>query len=37
MEEQHFSNKLRYLIISTKPNIVLDDFNFNYQKYLPIV
>ena len=37
MEEQHFSNKLRYLIMSTKPNIVLDDFNFNYQKYLPIV
>ena len=36
MEEEHFSNNLRYLIKSTKPNIVLGDFNFKYQNYLPI-
>ena len=36
MEEEHFSNTLRYLIISTKPNIVLGDFNFSYQNDLPI-
>ena len=31
MKEEHFSNILRYLIISIKPNIVSGDFNFNYQ------
>ena len=36
MEEEHFSNTLRYLIISTKPNIVLGDFSFNYQNDLLI-
>ena len=36
MEEKHFSNTLRYLIISTKPKTVLGDFNFNYQNDLPI-
>ena len=36
MEEERFSNTLRYLIISIKPNIVLGDFNFNYQNDLPI-
>ena len=36
MEEEYFSNTLRYLIISTKPNIVSGDFNFNYQNNLPI-
>ena len=30
MGEEHFSNSLKYLIVSTKPNIVLGDFNFNY-------
>ena len=35
MEREHFSNTLRNLI-TTKPNIVLDDFNFNYQNDLPI-
>ena len=34
-EEEYFSNTLRYLIISTKPNIVSGDFNFNYQNNLP--
>ena len=36
MEEEHFLNTLKYLIISTKPNIVLGDFNFNYQNDFPI-
>ena len=36
MEEEHFSNTLKYLIISTTPNIVLGYFNFNYQNDLPI-
>ena len=36
MEEVHFSNTLRYLIISPKPNTVLGDFNFNYQNDLPV-
>ena len=36
MKQEHFSNTLRYLIKSTKPNIVLGDFNFNYQNDLPI-
>ena len=36
IEEEHFSKILRYFIISTKPNIVLGDFNFNYQNHLPI-
>ena len=36
MEEEHFSDTLIYLIISIKPNIVLGDFNFNYQNDLPI-
>ena len=36
MEEEHFLNTLRCLIISTKPNIVLADFNFNYQNDFPI-
>ena len=36
VKDEHFSNTLRYLIISTKPNIVLGDFNFNYQNDLPI-
>ena len=36
MEEVRFSNTLRYLIISPKPNNVLGDFNFNYQNNLPI-
>ena len=36
MEEEHFSSTFRYLIISTKPNIVLGDFNFSYQNHLPI-
>ena len=36
MEEEHFSNTLKYLIISTTPNIVLGDFNFNYQNDLLI-
>ena len=36
MEKKHFSNTLRYVIISTKPKIVLGDFNFNYQNDLPI-
>ena len=30
MKEKHFSNSLRYLIVSAKPNIVLGDFNFIY-------
>ena len=37
MEEEHFPNTLRYLIIPTKPNIVLGDFNFNYQNDLPMM
>ena len=36
MEEEHFSNSLKYLIVSTKPNIVLGDFNFSYQNDLLI-
>ena len=36
MEEEHFLNISRYSIISTKPNIVLCDFNFNYQNNSPI-
>ena len=35
MKEEHFSNTLRYLIISIKPNIVLDDFSFSYQNDFP--
>ena len=36
MEEKHFSNTLRYLIISTKSNNASGDFNFNYQNDLSI-
>ena len=36
MKEEHFSNTLRYLIISTNPDIVLGDYNFNFQNDLPI-
>ena len=32
MEEKHFSNTLRYLIISTKSNNVSGDFNFQLPK-----
>ena len=35
MEEEHFSNTLRYLIMSTKPDIVLGDYNFNFQNDFP--
>ena len=36
LEGEHFSNTLRCLIVSTKPNVALGDFYLNYQNDLPI-